>query len=203
MRAVFPWRISLPFGNSLVKYPKGISPKNRIQDDAAMTKLEARQAWVRGIIDRECGGNKAAFARRIGKSDSYVNRMLFPKGKPNAKGIGDEIMQAVVEAFPTAGLPLGDLHAAPERGLQPTASEQRDNDILALQMTMESLVKSVSENLPAAGAAFDGHLRARAREESFSTRAGLLASVLKIAAQGHHTTEVSPAPAKIAGSRGK
>ncbi|MBT9467199.1 helix-turn-helix transcriptional regulator [Hydrogenophaga sp.] len=61
------------------------------------------QLLLMEVRDKLCGGNAADLARRIEKDATYVNRLFYPAGKAGRKGIGLEIMQAVLKAFP---LPL-------------------------------------------------------------------------------------------------
>lgn len=76
-----------------------------------MENYERLQALLKLIKDRYCGGNAAELARRIDKSDSYVNRLFYPLGKNGAKGIGPGIMKVCTEAF---SLPRGYWEMAPE-----------------------------------------------------------------------------------------
>lgn len=69
-----------------------------------MENYERLQALLGFIRKHYCGGKAAELARRIERSDSYVNRLFYPQGKNGAKGIGPEIMQACTDAF---SLPRG------------------------------------------------------------------------------------------------
>lgn len=73
-------------------------------NDRTMTTRELRQAWIRHLIAEHCDGKNAAFARRIGKDNSYVSRMLSPEEKSGAKGIGEDTVRVIFEAFPDAVL---------------------------------------------------------------------------------------------------
>jgi hypothetical protein len=79
-----------------------------------MEKYERLQALLTFIRDRFCGGKAAALARKIDRSDSYVNRLFYPQGKNGAKGIGSEIMEACTEAF---SLPRGFWEMTPEEAV--------------------------------------------------------------------------------------
>lgn len=76
-----------------------------------MDNYERLQALLAFIRKQYCGGKAAELARRIERSDSYVNRLFYPPGKNGAKGIGPEIMQACTEAF---DLPRGFWEMTPE-----------------------------------------------------------------------------------------
>ncbi|WP_369662124.1 helix-turn-helix transcriptional regulator [Variovorax sp. V15] len=79
-----------------------------------MEKYERLQALLTFIKNRFCGGKAAELARRIGRSDSYVNRLFYPQEKNGAKGIGTEIMDACTEAF---SLPRGFWEMTPEEAV--------------------------------------------------------------------------------------
>ncbi|MDR6521794.1 hypothetical protein J2789_004484 [Variovorax paradoxus] len=76
-----------------------------------MENYERLQALLAFLRKHYCGGNAAELARRIGQSDSYVNRLFYAQGKNGAKGIGPKIMQACTEAF---DLPRGFWEMTPE-----------------------------------------------------------------------------------------
>lgn len=78
---------------------------------AAMENYERLQALLTLIKTKYCGGTAAELARRIERSDSYVNRLFYPQGKNGAKGIGPEITQACTAAF---DLPRGFWEMSPE-----------------------------------------------------------------------------------------
>lgn len=65
--------------------------------------LTNEQLLLMEVRDKLCGGNAAELARRIGKDPTYVNRLFYPEGKAGRKGIGLEIMQAVLGAFVLPG----------------------------------------------------------------------------------------------------
>lgn len=64
-----------------------------------MDKYERRRLRLLAIKDKECGGNIASLAKRLGKSDSYVHRMLYEEGKPNKKRIGEDSVEAIRQEF--------------------------------------------------------------------------------------------------------
>ncbi|MFL9669008.1 S24 family peptidase [Variovorax sp. AB1(2024)] len=76
-----------------------------------MDNYERLQALLTFIRNKFCGGKAAELARRIDRSDSYINRLFYPQRKNGAKGIGPEIMQACTEAFE---LPRGFWEMSPE-----------------------------------------------------------------------------------------
>jgi phage repressor protein C with HTH and peptisase S24 domain len=69
-----------------------------------MEAFTKEQRLLQRVRDDYCGGVSAELARRIGKDQTYVNRLFYPLGKAGRKGIGLEIMNACTKAF---GLPAG------------------------------------------------------------------------------------------------
>jgi SOS-response transcriptional repressor LexA len=64
-----------------------------------MDKYEKRRLKLLALRQLLCRDNTAELARRLGKSDSYVTRMLYPEGKDGRKRIGEEMADAIDEAF--------------------------------------------------------------------------------------------------------
>jgi hypothetical protein len=58
-----------------------------------------RKRRLRELIDAKYDGVIARFADKIGRSNSYVARMLYPMDKAGAKPIADRLMLAIEEAF--------------------------------------------------------------------------------------------------------
>lgn len=64
-----------------------------------MDKYERRRQRLLRIKDDECDGNVASLAKRLGKSDSYVHRMLYEEGKAGKKRIGEDSVDSVMREF--------------------------------------------------------------------------------------------------------
>lgn len=170
-----------------------------------MTKKQRqeRQAWIRSIIADRCNGVTATFARNIEKDASYVSRMLYPAGKAGAKGIGEDMVEAIRKAYPGIPLPgeaLSPQAAADEAGSQIvkglfTKERREGDDVLALQIGLESLVLSVLQRTPGAAAAFLADVEQVAKEHRFSTKAGFLAGLVSIA-DGVQREEVAAGQAR-------
>lgn len=60
---------------------------------------EHRRLKLLELIRDQCGGVNAVLAKKLGKEPSYINRLLYPEGKPGKKNIGEEIMDAVIDAY--------------------------------------------------------------------------------------------------------
>lgn len=173
-----------------------------------MSKLEARQAWVRYIIRTRCAGSTPAFARKIGKSDSYVYRMLYPPEKDGAKGIGEDTVKVIMDAFPgdmppeTAEvLPAalgGPAPAAPARIF--TKERRASDDILAIQIGLESLLMAVLQRVPGAAGAFLADAKKVADGHGFSMNAGHLGQLADIAREVHSEEEAAARVRQRAGS---
>lgn len=70
-----------------------------------------RKARLRELVDHCCDRKIADFAKRIGRADSYVGRMLYPPEKAGSKPIGDKLMRVIEHEFGLArawfDMPLG------------------------------------------------------------------------------------------------
>ncbi|MBL3963134.1 hypothetical protein H3O04_11550 [Burkholderia sp. KCJ3K979] len=71
-----------------------------------MDKYEHRRLRLTEIRDDLCNGKASELARKIGKTDSYVARMLWPDGKDGRKRMGGEMVSQVEDAI---GIPRGSL----------------------------------------------------------------------------------------------
>jgi len=90
---VYPWvkHKSIPMGHFLeVNYMQTLG----------MDKHEFRRIRLMRIKDELCDGKAATLANRIGRSPSYVSRMLYPEGKGGKKRIADDMIDIIEEAFP-------------------------------------------------------------------------------------------------------
>jgi len=87
-----------------------------------MEKTEQWRLLLIGIRDRLCGGNQAKLSRSIKTDASYVNRLFYPEGKPGAKRIGLEIIDACNKAF---NLPRGFWDMEPNEAFSPDGTEIR------------------------------------------------------------------------------
>lgn len=63
------------------------------------TKDAQRRERIRRLIDEQCGGVIAEFARRIKRDVSYVGRMLYPMGKAGKRGISVHTIDAIEAEF--------------------------------------------------------------------------------------------------------
>ncbi|WP_186159305.1 S24 family peptidase [Burkholderia gladioli] len=64
-----------------------------------MDKFERRRLRLIDVRDLLCGGAASSLAKRIGKSDSYVSRMLWPEGRNGRKRIGEDMVEQIDAAF--------------------------------------------------------------------------------------------------------
>jgi hypothetical protein len=169
-----------------------------------MTKLQARQAWIRHIIKTRCDGNAAAFARAIGKDGSYVSRMLYPAGKSGRKGIGEDTVDIITAAFPDDPIPPDAALAGMQPDVQPTqifTKERRaSNDLLAVQIGLESLLVTALRRTPGAAGMFLDDVQQVAKGYRFSTKVGFLASLVGIAQEVQSEEEAAARVRRRAGS---
>lgn len=68
-------------------------------DQKKRERNEKRRLKLIGLIHDRCDGVNANLAKKLDKEPSYINRLLYPEGKDGKKNIGDEIMDAVIDAF--------------------------------------------------------------------------------------------------------
>jgi hypothetical protein len=64
-----------------------------------MDKFELRRQELIKLLQERCGGKKVDLAEKLGRSDSYISRMLYPEGKAGKKRIGDDMVSLVAEKF--------------------------------------------------------------------------------------------------------
>lgn len=57
-----------------------------------------RKARLRTLIDEEFDGKIVALANRIGREGSYLGRMLYPPGKPQARPVSDKLVRVIEKA---------------------------------------------------------------------------------------------------------
>ena len=64
-----------------------------------MDKYEYRRQRLLELKDTVCNGRISELADRLGRSASYVSRMLYEEDNPHRKRIGDDMLDIIVEAF--------------------------------------------------------------------------------------------------------
>lgn len=65
-----------------------------------MDKYEERRLALKSLVDTLGRGGIARVATRLNIEPSYVSRMLFPAGRNGRKRIGEDMLDALVEAYP-------------------------------------------------------------------------------------------------------
>lgn len=71
-----------------------------------MNKYEIRRKNLIILKDKYCGGSISRLADKLGKSPSYVSRLLYASGRDNKKNIADRVTTDIENAF---CLPMGSL----------------------------------------------------------------------------------------------
>lgn len=115
-----------------------------------MVDQATRKAWARGIVERRCRGNAAAFGRKIGKDASYVSRMLATDTRQR-RGISDSMISRILVEFPGEQPPPG------WRELPPTVNYAApQEDVLHLRRMVAALALALltKPNVPDAADAF-------------------------------------------------
>lgn len=79
--------------------PSGHLPESKLLIECGMNKNEVRRLNLLAVVRTHCGGRVASLADKIGRSASYVSRMLYPEGKKGKKGIGEDMRLLIEEAL--------------------------------------------------------------------------------------------------------
>lgn len=138
----------------------------QLADDVAMGKLEDRQRYIRHIIDERFGGVLSKFAVAIGKDASYVSRMLYSRGRRNAKGIGADMWEIITEKF-------GD----PKPMGAATAPGYLDH-LTDVHVALHAIVKAMALTIPPSGDVFLSRIQAVSDELGIQADRGLLGSLV-------------------------
>jgi hypothetical protein len=77
----------------------GHLPVSKLLFECGMDKYETRRLNLRALLHSHCGGRAATLADLIGRSPSYVSRMLYPEGKDGKKRIGEDMRDLIEEAL--------------------------------------------------------------------------------------------------------
>jgi hypothetical protein len=64
-----------------------------------MDKYELRRQKLSELMNEQCDGKVSSLAKRLGRSDSYVARMLYPPDKPGFKRIGEDMADVIAQTF--------------------------------------------------------------------------------------------------------
>jgi hypothetical protein len=156
--------------------------------------VAARRARLREWIDKHHNGSQASFIRSTKPqiNQGELSGLLKDKSFEQKRAFSLERQ--------TPSMPPGYL-AYPLNRVDATA--QADNDMMAIQMIIESFAYALRENLPSAARDFADHLGARAKDGQFSELRGMIASVRDIALQGQSAAVVSTPPSVPRGSARK
>lgn len=162
--------------------------QKRLCDDLRMELkpvAEVRRGKFVAAVD-EVGG-VVLFARLHNQNPDWIRQMYNGKGRKGGINIGAEAARKIE----------GWLKKPPNwldhEGEVPAAIHS-ENDVIALQIAIRSLVKALAVATPLAAPVFAAQVQALAEAQGFSTRQALLANLLAIAEQGQHTAEVVAQP---------
>lgn len=86
--------------------PIGHLPPSKLLIECRMDKFEIRRLNLLALLSTHCGGKAATLADKIGRSASYVSRMLYVDGKAGKKRIGEDMRDVIEDAL---ALPRGQL----------------------------------------------------------------------------------------------
>lgn len=188
-----------------MQYPRVIYSKVMTLSNTAMDKYEERRRALADLVKSMGRGAINTIAAKIEKDPSYVSRMLYPPNKKGHKRIGEDTLDLLVAAFPGAfSGRLTPPHASNPQPRQIFTKERRaSDDVVALQLGMQALVTTVLNRLPGTAEPFLDLLNSASEELSFSTKTGLLASLVGIADEARHAEEVVNQALQRARSGGK
>jgi hypothetical protein len=153
---------------------------------------EIRREKLAAEVAKAGGAQK--FADKYNENADYIRQILNGKERGGVN-IGQRAARRLEAVL---GKPLNWLDHI---GEVPQAVHS-ENDVIALQIAMRSVVKTLAENIRAAGPDFARHLVAQAGEVGFSTGHELLANLLGIAEQDQRTVVAASPPVLRRGSAG-
>lgn len=87
-----------------------------------MDKYEIRRLNLIALMNSRCKGKASALADQMGRSASYVSRMLAPEGKAAKKNIGEDMVELIEKTFNLEKGALDQPGAIPELPADPPIS---------------------------------------------------------------------------------
>jgi len=98
-----------------------------------MDKYEFRRLAFKKLIESFGDGGQAKVAKAIAKEPSYVNRMLYPAGKPGKKRIGENTVEILSNCFPGwLDIDLDQVNENPFSARAKSERERRIQEIIRL-----------------------------------------------------------------------
>jgi hypothetical protein len=88
--------------------PAGHLPLSKLLFECGMDKFEIRRLNLQALLRTHCQGKAAALADKIGRSPSYISRMLYPEGKTGKKRIGEDMRNLIEDTLALARGTLDD-----------------------------------------------------------------------------------------------
>lgn len=115
-----------------------------------MDKFEHRRQRLLAVRDEELAGSTSALANKIGRSASYVSRMLYPEGKAGKKRIAEDMVEVIESSF---GWERGWMDAdGPIARARPTAPKQTTSSPTSEENTLSAAAQTVIALVRAADA---------------------------------------------------
>ncbi|CAN0620452.1 conserved protein of unknown function [Burkholderia multivorans] len=143
------------------QYPQGIYLPVMLRLNLGMDKFEHRRLRLLTVRDRDLGGSTSALANKIGRSASYVSRMLYPDGKDGKKRIAEDMVEVIEAAFgwgrgwmdSDAPIPGGPAVAfvSPISPTLPLPTEARPHEVLspAAHSLVDAIIKADKSGMSA------------------------------------------------------
>lgn len=124
-----------------------------------MDKYESRRIALKRLVDFMGHGAIATIATEIGKSPSYVSRMLYEPGKPGAKRIGEDMLELLADTYPEAFTQEVRMFAVPSE--RTTNLPETEQDIAELRALLGMTVQALAASTPIAGRELAAAMRKR------------------------------------------
>lgn len=124
--------------------PIGHLPESKLLVECRMDKFEIRRLNLLTLLRTHCDGKAATLADKIGRSASYVSRMLYVEGKVGKKRIGEDMRDVIEEAL---ALPKGQLDdeaiAVSERDGVATSEVKSPADVTKAPLSTEEALRLI------------------------------------------------------------
>ena len=103
-----------------------------------MDKYEFRRLAFQRLVDSLEPHGQAKIAKATGITANYLSRMLYQKGKPQKKNIGEDIVEKLTEHYPGwLDVDLTDVYENPFVARARTEREHKIREIIAMVREMD------------------------------------------------------------------
>lgn len=187
-------RKSIPFGH--VPEGNGYSARMATDDEIVAARRARLSAWIADHYE----GVQAAFIRDTGINQGELSALLATKPFGEKKARKLETQARMPEGYLERPLDL----QRPSRVEEPrsifTKERRASDDVLAVQIALESFVAALLPRVPGAASAFLEDARRVAKDRHFSPEQGFLGGLVEIAAEVQNAEEEAARALRRAGS---